>query len=66
MKYKTPPYIVLYKSKEIIFYISNDSRHSINIDLWKDKLKLPDYRGMVIYSKCTFNRLKQDASLGKN
>ena len=63
MEYKTPPNIILDKSKEIIFYISNHNRNSINIDLWKKELNLDGYTGLIIRSKCIFNRLKNDASL---
>ena len=40
MEYKTPPNIILHKSKEVIFYISNDYLNPINIDLWTKKLNL--------------------------
>ena len=66
MEYNTPPNIILHKSKEVIFYISNDDQKIINIDLWKKKLNLVDYKGLVIHSKCIFNRLKNDDSLSKN
>ena len=66
MAYKTPPSIILHKSKEVIFYISNDNRDSININLWTKELNLFGYKGLVIHSKCIFNRLKNDGSLGKN
>ena len=66
MEYKTPPHIILQKSKEVIFYISSDNRKSINIDIWKKELNLIDYKGLVIHSKCIFNRLKNDDSLCKN
>ena len=66
MEYKTPPNIVLHKSKEIIFYISNNHRKPINIYLWKKELNLLDYKGLVIHSKCIFNRLKDDDSLNEN
>ena len=65
MVYRTPPYIVLDNSKEVIFYISNNYKSPINIDLWKKELNLSDYKGMVIHSKCIFNRLKNDDSLSK-
>ena len=64
MEYKTPPSIILHKSKEVIFYISNDNRNPINIDLWTKDLNLFGYKGLVIHSKCIFNRLKNDYSLG--
>ena len=66
MAIKTPPNIILHKSKEVIFYISNDSRNHINIDLWNKELNLVGYEGLVIHSKCIFNRLKNDDFLGKN
>ena len=66
MGYNTPPNIILHKSKEVIFYISNIYQRPINIDLWKKELNLLDYEGLVIHSKCIFNRLKNDNSLSKN
>ena len=66
MRYDTPPNIILHKSKEVIFYISNNNKSPINIDLWKKELNLFDYKGLVIHSKCIFNRLKNDDSLRKN
>ena len=65
MEYKAPPNIILHKSKEVIFYISNDYKNPINIDLWKEELNLYGYKGLLIHSKCIFNRLKNDTSLGK-
>ena len=66
MEYKTPPNLILHKSKEVIFYISNNYKNPINIDLWKKELNLLEYKGLVIHSKCIFNRLKNDDSLSKN
>ena len=66
MEYNTPPNIILHKSKEVIFYISNNSQRPINIDLWKKELNLLDYKCLLIHSKCIFNRLKNDNSLSKN
>ena len=66
MEYNTPPNIILHKSKEIIFYISTNYKSPIDIDLWKKELNLLDYKGLIINSKCIFNRLKNDASLSKN
>ena len=63
MKYKTPPNIILHESKEIIFYVANDYRNDINIDLWTKELNLLGYKGLIIHSKCIFNRLKNDSSL---
>ncbi len=65
MEYVTPPNIILHKSKEVIFYISNDDRNHPNIDLWTKELNIFGYKGLIIHSKCIFNRLKNDASLGK-
>ena len=66
MAYTIPPNIIFHKSKEVIFYISKDNRNLINIDLWIRELNLFGYKGLVIHSKCIFNRLKNDASLVKN
>ena len=66
MEYNSPPNIILHNSKEVIFYISNNSKSLINIDLWKKELNLLDYKGLVIHSKCIFNRLKNDDSLSRN
>ena len=66
MEYNTPPNIILHKNKEIIFYISNNYQRPINIDLWKKELNLLNYKGLIIHSKCIFNRLKNDDSLNKN
>ncbi len=66
MEYKIPPNIILHKSKEVIFYISNNNKNPLNIDLWTRKLNLLGYKGLVIHSKCIFKRLKTDASLGKH
>ncbi len=66
MTYMIPPNIILHKSKEVIFYISNNYKRPINIDLWKRELNLLDYKGLVINSKCIFNRLKNDDCLSKN
>ena len=66
MKNNTPPNIILHKSKEVIFYISNKNKSPINIDLWKKELDLVSYKGLVIRSKCIFNRLKNDDALGEN
>ena len=66
MRYKIPQNIILHKSREVIFYISNDNKNHINIDLWTKELNLIGYKGLVIHSKCIFNRLKNDDSLSKN
>ena len=66
MENNTPPNIILHKSKEVIFYISNKYKGPINIDLWKKELNLVKYKGLIIHSKCIFNRLKNDDSLCEN
>ena len=66
MAYKIPTNIILHKSKEVIFYISNEYKNSININLWKKELNLVGYKGLIINSKCIFNRLKDDVYLGDN
>ena len=66
MEYEAPPNIILHKSKEVIFYISNNNRKDINIALWKKDLNLIGYKGLVIHSKCIFNRLKDDIFFSKN
>ena len=65
MQYKTPPNIILHKSKEVIFYIPNDYKKDPNIDLWTKELNLFGYKGLIIHSKCVFTRLKNDDSLCK-
>ncbi len=66
MEYKTPPYIILHKSKEVIFYIANNSRNPLNIELWTKELNILGYKGLVINSKCIFNKLRNDISLCDN
>ena len=66
MEYQVPPHIILHKSKEVIFYISNYKRTPIDIDLWIKDLSLIDYKGLVIHSICIFNRLKNDVNLDNN
>ena len=55
---KIPPYIIIKPSKEVIFYLSKNDKSSINIKLWMELLNLTDHTGMIINSKCIFNRLK--------
>ena len=55
---KTPPYIIIKSTKEVIFYLSKEHNTNINIELWMEDLNLIDYKGMTINSKCIFNRLK--------
>tara|TARA_Y100001978_G_C23631379_1_gene403622 strand:- start:744 stop:938 length:195 start_codon:yes stop_codon:yes gene_type:complete len=53
-----PPYILMKPTKEVIFYIPKKFDSIEKIPLWLKKLNLPGYKGMIINSKCTFNRLK--------
>ena len=55
---KTPPYIILNSTKEVIFYLSKEYNSSKNLKLWMDSLNLTGYKGMTIKSKCIFNKLK--------
>ena len=57
---KIPPYVVLEPSKEVIFYISKESNFAKDIPGWIKRLNLSNYSGMVINSKCIFNRLKNN------
>ena len=66
IKHNNPPSIILHNSKEVIFYIPKNYVSAINIGLWKKELNLLDYQGLVIHSKCIFNRLRNDDSLSKN
>ena len=53
-----PPHLVIETSKEVIFYMPKKSDAAQEISVWLKELNLPDYKGMVINSKCMFNRLK--------
>ena len=55
---KIPPHVVIEPSKEVIFYMPMRSNAAQEISVWVKALNLPDYKGMVINSKCMFNRLK--------
>tara|TARA_B100001109_G_C18529390_1_gene319808 strand:+ start:277 stop:471 length:195 start_codon:yes stop_codon:yes gene_type:complete len=55
---KIPPHIIIDLTKEVIFYISKNSDKSKDIAAWMQELNLNDYNGMIINSKCMFNRLK--------
>ncbi len=55
---KIPPYIILKPTKEVIFYLSKKYDSNIDINSWIEQLNLTDYKGMIINSKCIFNRLK--------
>ena len=60
MSKNVPPHIILNSSKEVIFYISNNSQIKIDKDLWLQKLELHNYKVMIINSECIFNRLKEN------
>ncbi len=53
---KLPPFVILNSSKEVIFYVSKNSKVDKDIKLWLKKLCLTNYNGMIINSKCIFNR----------
>ena len=55
---KIPPHLVINPSKEVIFYMPKKSDTAQEISVWLKELNLPDYKGMVMNSKCMFNRLK--------
>ena len=55
---KIPPHIIIRSTKEIIFYLPKECYSNKNIELWIEKLDLTDFKGMIISSKCIFNRLK--------
>ena len=55
---KIPPHVVIEPSKEVIFYVPKKSDSAQEMSIWVKALNLPDYKGMVINSKCMFNRLK--------
>ncbi|WP_288261784.1 hypothetical protein [uncultured Prochlorococcus sp.] len=55
---KIPPYHIIDSTKEVIFYMPKKSGAAQEISVWVKALNLTDYRGMVINSKCMFNRLK--------
>ena len=55
---KIPPYLVIEPTKEVIFYMPKKSDAAQEISVWLKELNLPDYKGMIINSKCMFNRLK--------
>ena len=54
---KIPPHLVIEPYKEVIFYMPKKSDASQEISVWLKELNLPDYKGMVMNSKCMFNRL---------
>ena len=55
---KIAPHLVIEPSKEVIFYMPKKSDAAQEISIWLKELNLPDYKGMVMNSKCMFNRLK--------
>ena len=56
---KVPPHLIIELSKEVIFYMPKKSYTAQEITVWLKELNLPDYKGMVMHSKCMFNRLKK-------
>ena len=55
---KIPPHLVIEPNKEVIFYMPMKSDATQGISIWLKEINLPDYKGMIINSKCMFNRLK--------
>ena len=53
-----PPHLVIEPSKEVIFYMPKKFDAAQEISIWLKELNLPDHKGMVMNSKCMFNRLK--------
>ena len=58
MKNSIPPHFVLHKSKEVIFYIPNGMPTTMGIPTFLKDLGFPDYKGLVMKSKCMFKKLK--------
>ena len=56
--YEIPPHVVLDHTKEVIFFVAKGSKSAKDITGWIKALNLSSYNGMIINSKCTFNRLK--------
>ena len=54
---KIPPHVVIEPFKEVIFYMPKKSDAAQENSIWVKAINLPDYKGMVINSKCMFNRL---------
>ena len=60
-KKNIPPYFVLDKSKEVIFYIGKRSVEADKeLQAWMKKFP-SDYKGMVMKSACLFKKLKEDS-----
>ena len=55
---KIPPHLLIKLSKEVIIYMPKKSNDAQEISVWMKEINLPDYKGMIINSKCMFNRLK--------
>ena len=56
-----PPYFVLDKSKEVIFYLGKEVVEAEK-ELPEWMRKFPSgYKGMVIKSACLFKKLKEDS-----
>tara|TARA_B100000212_G_scaffold335895_1_gene308510 strand:- start:581 stop:778 length:198 start_codon:yes stop_codon:yes gene_type:complete len=57
---KLPPYIILKSTKEVIFYLSKDDANKVNLVNLMEKMKLTDYKGMIINSKCIFKKFYEE------
>ena len=55
---KIPPHVLIESSKEVIFYMPKKCDAAQEISVWINALNIRNYKGMVINSKCMFNRLK--------
>ena len=55
---KIPPHVLIKSSKEVIFYMPKKFDAAQEISVWINALNIRNYKGMVINSKCMFNRLK--------
>ena len=60
-KENIPPHFVLFKSKEVIFYLGKgpDEEEKAMAAWMKDFPS--DYKGMVMKSACLFKKLKEDS-----
>ena len=57
---KLPPYVILKSTKEVIFYLSKNDSYKVNLVDLMEKIRLPDYKGMIINSKCIFKKFYEE------
>ena len=60
MRKPMPPHFVLHKTKEVIFYIPNGMPTTMGIPTFLKDFGFPDYKGLVMKSKCMFKKLKNE------